>query len=109
MRDRYYRLLEATDLPEGAILVRIWQGASMVLGRIEGDEEQEEAAPDLVLFRAALLRLHGEYTAIFVLLSEPALWQAGWGDLVDYRVTRKEGRPALRFRAGTSLRVIQST
>ncbi|WP_297104624.1 hypothetical protein [uncultured Devosia sp.] len=106
MRDRYYRLLEATDLPEGAILVRIWRGASMVLACIEGDEEQEEAAPDLVLFRAALLRLRGEYTAIFVLLNDAALWQAGWGDLVDYRVTRKDGRPALRFRAGTGLPVI---
>ena len=97
MRDRYYRLMDAADLPSQALLVHIRQDGGTLLASILGDADELESAPDLVLFRAALLRLQQDLTAIFVLLDEPAHWQADWGDLVDYRVTRKNGKPALRF------------
>jgi hypothetical protein len=95
MHDRYYRLLEAADLPGRSILVRIWQEDSAIFACIEGDDEPAQAAPDLVLFRAALRRLRENLMPVFVSLENAALWQADWGDLVDYRVTRKNGKPTL--------------
>ncbi|MBB4051874.1 hypothetical protein GGR20_001516 [Devosia subaequoris] len=97
MRDRYYRLEDAEDLPLQAVLVRIRQDNGALLASILTDAEEVESAPDLVLFRAALLRLQQDLSAIFILLDDPAHWQADWGDLVDYRVTQKNGKPALRF------------
>ncbi len=97
MRDRYYRLLDAADLPDHAVLVRIRQDDATLRACILGDVEEIESAPDLVLFRAALLRLQQNLSAIFILLDDPAHWQADWGDLIDYRVTQKNGKPALRF------------
>ena len=97
MRDRYYRLMDTADLPSQAVLVHIRQDGGILLASIQGDANELESAPDLVLFRAALLRLQQDLTAIFVLLDEPAHWRADWGDLVDYRVTQKNGKPALRF------------
>lgn len=97
MRDRYYRLQDAADLPPQAVMVRIRQGDSALLASIPGDAEEVESAPDLALFRAALLRLQQNLAAVFILLDDPVHWHADWGDLVDYRVTRKNGKPALRF------------
>ena len=97
MRDRYYRLMDAADLPPQAVLVRIRGDNGALLASILGDAEDVDSPPDLVLFRAALLRLQHNLSAIFILLDDPAHWQADWGDLIDYRVTRRNGKPALRF------------
>jgi len=97
MRDRYYRLEDATDVPDRSVLVRIWQEEGEILASIEGEDEQDATAPDLVLLRAALLRLRENLMAVFIQIEDQGGWQADWGDLVDYRVTQKNGKPALRF------------
>jgi hypothetical protein len=85
MRDRYYRLASSSQLPQGAVLVHLYHRLGRVLARVEGDIEEDEAQPDLILFRAALMRLRENAVGIFVLLEDAALWQHGWGDLVEYR------------------------
>lgn len=97
MRDRYYRISDRVDLPDNAVLVHIWREDGLVLARIEGDDLPMTAAPDLVLFHAALQRLRQDLMAVFVLIDDTSIWMADWGDLVDYRVTRRNGKPALRF------------
>ena len=94
MRDRYYRLSSFLDLPPGAGLVRIYWSGGKVLARVEGDDEEVEAEPDLILFRAALMRLRRDLVGSFVWLEDSALWQAHWGDLVDYRGGSKSEGPA---------------
>lgn len=96
MRDRYYRLATPTDLLPGAALVRIYRQEGQVLARLEGDTEQVEAEPDLILFRAALLRLRQNLVGIFVWLEDQSLWKGNWGDLVDYRGGRQSKGPAPR-------------
>ena len=93
MRDRYYRLSSFLDLPPGAGLVRIYWSGGKVLARVEGDDEEVEAEPDLILFRAALMRLRRDLVGSFVWLEDTSLWQADWGDLVDYRGGRKSQGP----------------
>ncbi|QYO75811.1 hypothetical protein [Devosia salina] len=94
MRDRYYRISSPAELPQGSVLVHIWREDGDPLASMEGDEELVVAAPDLILFRAALLRYRHNLNATFVHLENPELWQAGWGDLVDYRGGRSSKRPA---------------
>jgi hypothetical protein len=94
MRDRYYRLKSPSDLPPGAALVHIYQASTETLARLDGDEEQEEAAPDLILFRAALARVRHELVGIFVWMGDGVGWNDDWGDLVDYRGGRKSKGPA---------------
>ena len=94
MRDRYYRLSSCSDLPPRAGLVRIYRRAGQVLARIDGDDEVVETEPELILFRAALMRLRLNLVGNFVWLEDTSLWQADWGDLVDYRGSRKSQRPA---------------
>ena len=65
-----------------------------MLARVEGDDEEVEAEPDLILFRAALMRLRRDLVGSFVWLEDTSLWQADWGDLVDYRGGRKSRGPA---------------
>ena len=94
MRDRYYRLSSCSDLPPRTGLVRIYRRSVAVVAQVDGDDEAVEAEPDLILFRAALLRLRLNLVGIFVWLEDKALWQADWGDLVDYRGGRKSRGPA---------------
>ena len=94
MRDRYYQLQSPADLPADAALVRIYRRNWHALARLDDDDEEMEAEPDLILFRAALMRLRRELVGIFVYLEDETLWQAHWGDLVLYRGTRKSQRPA---------------
>ena len=94
MRDRYYRLSSCSDLPPRTGLVRIYRRGAAVVAQVDGDDEAVEAEPDLILFRAALLRLRLNLAGIFVWLEDTALWQTNWGDLVDYRGGRKSEGPA---------------
>ncbi|SMQ71975.1 hypothetical protein SAMN06295905_1969 [Devosia lucknowensis] len=94
MRDRYYRLLPGSELPVQAALVRIRATPAGVAARIEGDLENEEAAPDLMLFRAALARIRYGLVGIFVVLDDGVEWNMDWGDLVDYRGGRNMEKPA---------------
>ncbi|MHA6297375.1 hypothetical protein [Devosia sp. CAU 1758] len=96
MRDRYYRLAAPSDLLPGAALIRIYRRDGQILAWLYGDEEEVEAEPDLILFRAALLRLRQDLVGIFVWLEDSGLWNADWGDLVDYRGGRKSEGPAPR-------------
>ena len=96
MRDRYYRLKSPSDLPPKAVLVHVYRRLGQVLARLEGDAPEDEAQPDLILFRAALERLRENLVGIFVTIEDEALWQAHWGDLVDYRGGRKSEGPAPR-------------
>lgn len=93
MRDRYYRLRQEQDVPRNGVLVRIYASGEAARSRIDGDLERAEAAPDLMLFRAALARLHDGLVGIFVLLETEDLWQDEWGDLVDYRGGRGNAAP----------------
>jgi len=94
MRDRYYWLSSCSDLPLKTGLVRIYRRDGQVLARVEGDDEEVEAEPDLILFRAALMGLRLDLMGIFVWLEDTSLWQSDWGDLVDYRGGRKSKGPA---------------
>jgi hypothetical protein len=96
MRDRYYRLKSLSDLPHKAALVHVYRRLGQALARLDGDDEADEAQPDLILFRAALERLRQDLVGTFVLLEDDALWQAHWGDLVEYRGGRKSEGPAPR-------------
>jgi hypothetical protein len=96
MRDRYYRVTSASEVPHKAVLVHVYRRLGQVLARLDGDDETDEAQPDLILFRAALERLRQDLVGTFVLLEDDALWQADWGNLVDYRGARKSEGPAPR-------------
>lgn len=85
MRDRYYRVSSASEALPGAVLVHVYCRLGQVLAHVEGEDEDDAAQPDLVLFRAALERLRQGRVGIFVVMEDAALWQQHWGDLVDYR------------------------
>jgi hypothetical protein len=95
MRDRYYRVTSASEVPHKAVLVHVYRRLGQVLARLDGDDEADEAQPDLILFRAALERLRQDLVGTFVLLEDDALWQADWGNLIDYRGGRESEGPAL--------------
>jgi hypothetical protein len=94
MRDRYYRVSSSSDMPPGAMLVHVYTRLGQVLALLDGEDETDAAEPDLVLFRAALERLRQRRLGIFVRIEDTTLWQAHWGDLVDYRGGQTWKKPA---------------
>ncbi|GEM_PF-1338743 len=96
MRDRYYRLLPGSTLPSRARLVRISCSNGRALARLEGEPDEADGAPDLILFRAALARIRHEIVAIFIRLEDGVEWDPQWGDLFDYRGGRIKEKPALQ-------------
>lgn len=104
MRDRYYRVLSAEDVPPMVALVHIWRQEGLALARLDEDDERVEAAPDLILFRAALARHRQDLLAIFVQVESLDLWQPEWGDLVDYRGSLHHGKAGAAGHAGAGFR-----
>lgn len=89
MRDRYYRVTSASEALPGTVLVHLYRRLGEVVAHVEGEDLEDAAQPDLVLFRAALERLRKGGVGIFVLTEDTALWQNHWGDLVNYRGGQK--------------------
>ncbi|MBJ3783377.1 hypothetical protein [Devosia sediminis] len=94
MGERYYRVTAPSEAPQKAVLVHVYRRLGQVLARLDGDDEEDEAQPDLILFRAALERLRQNLIGTFVMIEDRDLWQIGWGDLVDYQGSLKWQKPA---------------
>jgi hypothetical protein len=85
MRENYYRVADASDVPHNAALVRLWRDKTRPLARVElrNGEPPAVTEPDLALFWAGLALAQNGLMTVCVWIEDASLWQEEWGNLVE--------------------------